>query len=109
MFAKALLLVENVADSTLDINANDFSILDESGTSYSLSSKGLSAHLGKYITLTADAEQIVAFEDYSLKAGNTVHVLTYYDIPRTGFERKLEIRFQDTPLVPLYTATEEPQ
>lgn len=93
VFVQLLATFANVTDSELAIaNSDDFTLLDERGVEYRLATPAtLTPRHAKF------REAPVA--DVRIRPGGVYNALLYFDIPRTGYQRNLKLRFRDDPPV----------
>ena len=115
VFAIVNFTLNNVSDSTMLISTTDFSVLDENlvSTQISLESterygKAILSDLGEdwtfyqpFVQIPTDPDIFMVFEDLEVRAVSNVRIRVVFDIPRTGVERKLKLRFRDDPPVDL--------
>ena len=84
----------NVSDSVLLINNDgDFSLIDEKGTSYRVATPATMTHR----RVRSRETPIV---DVRVRPGATYDALLFFEIPRTGVQRELKLRFRDDSPVP---------
>ena len=120
VFVMVWFTLTNVSDSTLWVIMTDFSLLDENmvSTEVSLESteRYAKASLINYsedwtrdypvIKFRGDPSKggqdtFMVFEDLEVSAFGNRKIIAVFDIPRTGLERKLKLRFRDGPPVDL--------
>ena len=86
VFAIVQLSLHNITDSPLVLNPSDFVLVDEEGKIHVESMEGLRAYASLYFGSV--------FRNYELDTGTTIEVVTIFDIPTTGLQRRLEIQFR---------------
>lgn len=124
VFVRVAIRVRNVTDSTLFLRDSDFQIVDEDGRSYPPSSLGTQAYSrsrmagirkgsdwfappptpppSTYTTTTFAIDgHNVLYQRLAVRSGADVRIFAIFDIPKTGFERSLKIRFLDDEAVSL--------
>ena len=112
VFAIVKFGLTNVSDSTISVSTADFHLLDENMTPTEISlestrryGRGLLNAAGMSWStdgpLVLDNDVYMDFEDLEIRAFSSVDILVIFDIPRTGVERTLKLRFRDDPHVDL--------
>ena len=87
VFVTVRLALRNITDSPLNLYASNFILIDEDGNEHEESMEGLRAYRGKIL------------DGFGLDPGRKIDVLTIFDIPPTGNQRRLAIQFRHEPPV----------
>jgi hypothetical protein len=83
----------NVTDSELIIaNNDDFTLLDERGAEYRVATSAT-------VTPRQVRYREAPVADVVMRPGEAYNALLHFDIPRTGYQRNLKLRFRDDPPV----------
>jgi hypothetical protein len=91
VFIQVLATFVNISDSELVIdNSEDFRLIDETGIEYRVSTPAA-------ITPRELLHREVPIADIRARPGEAYNALLHFDIPRTGYQRNLKLRFRDEP------------
>ena len=93
VFIKAWYDLVNVSDSTMYASESDITLVTEDGQRHEQSMEGLLAYVG--------GDQSRLFDRERVARGSILPSIAIFDVPLTGFRRRLQIQFRDGPTQPL--------